>query len=182
MVRKLHCPRNTIHLNLFASFILRASVSFMKENLLVSGLGFPSDVIQTPDSVFFMKQNSPVRSNYDYSYTSYKQLYFENDGCLLVFVGLSLALHLVFYCFFFLFSVHIPLICFCSCFCLCQDKIFSCFISIIPMMFLLLYYAILFVPFLFFNLPSLALDLSWILDCAFPYFTSTEVHYLVFIF
>ncbi|XP_025095429.1 secretin receptor-like isoform X2 [Pomacea canaliculata] len=58
-LKKLHCPRNTIHLNLFASFILRASVSFMKENLLVAGLGFPSDVIQTPDSVFFLNQNSP---------------------------------------------------------------------------------------------------------------------------
>ncbi|CAL1540864.1 unnamed protein product [Lymnaea stagnalis] len=45
--KKLHCSRNTIHMNLFLSFILRASFSFMKENLLVEGLGFPSDVIQT---------------------------------------------------------------------------------------------------------------------------------------
>ncbi|KAK3791348.1 hypothetical protein RRG08_012531 [Elysia crispata] len=42
--KRLHCPRNYIHLNLFVSFILRASISFMKEKLLVAGLGFPSDV------------------------------------------------------------------------------------------------------------------------------------------
>ncbi|RUS82924.1 hypothetical protein EGW08_009308 [Elysia chlorotica] len=42
--KRLHCPRNYIHLNLFVSFILRAAISFMKEKLLVAGLGFPSDV------------------------------------------------------------------------------------------------------------------------------------------
>ncbi|KAK7493196.1 hypothetical protein BaRGS_00015533, partial [Batillaria attramentaria] len=56
--KKLHCPRNTIHLNLFASFILRATMSFMKENLLVEGLGFHSDVIETDDGIQF-KENSP---------------------------------------------------------------------------------------------------------------------------
>ncbi|KAK3102861.1 hypothetical protein FSP39_014500 [Pinctada imbricata] len=42
--KKLHCPRNTIHLNLFLSFILRAAISFVKENLLVEYVGFPIDV------------------------------------------------------------------------------------------------------------------------------------------
>ncbi|XP_076461572.1 secretin receptor-like isoform X2 [Babylonia areolata] len=55
--KRLHCPRNTIHLNLFGSFILRASISFMKENLLVEGLGFPSDVIETPDGGVAFKEN-----------------------------------------------------------------------------------------------------------------------------
>nr|KAG5704100.1 hypothetical protein BaRGS_017604 [Batillaria attramentaria] len=54
-LRKLHCPRNTIHLNLFASFILRATMSFMKENLLVEGLGFHSDVIETDDGIQFRR-------------------------------------------------------------------------------------------------------------------------------
>ncbi|XP_012944751.1 parathyroid hormone/parathyroid hormone-related peptide receptor, partial [Aplysia californica] len=57
--KKLHCPRNTIHLNLFFSFILRASFSFMKENLLVQGLGFPSDVTRpSEDGPFIFKNGS----------------------------------------------------------------------------------------------------------------------------
>ncbi|XP_062604012.1 parathyroid hormone/parathyroid hormone-related peptide receptor-like isoform X1 [Saccostrea cucullata] len=47
MFRKLRCPRTTIHVNLFASFMIRAAFSFMKENLLVSGVGFSGDVIET---------------------------------------------------------------------------------------------------------------------------------------
>ncbi|KAH9489663.1 Parathyroid hormone/parathyroid hormone- peptide receptor [Bulinus truncatus] len=56
--KKLHCPRNTIHLNLFFSFILRASFSFMKENLLVGGLGFPSDVIRDQSDVLMFKNGT----------------------------------------------------------------------------------------------------------------------------
>uniref|UniRef100_A0A2C9K5A2 G-protein coupled receptors family 2 profile 2 domain-containing protein n=1 Tax=Biomphalaria glabrata TaxID=6526 RepID=A0A2C9K5A2_BIOGL len=33
--RRLHCPRNTIHLNLFMAFVLRALLSFLKDNLHV---------------------------------------------------------------------------------------------------------------------------------------------------
>ncbi|XP_071158306.1 secretin receptor-like isoform X2 [Mytilus edulis] len=42
--KKLHCPRNTIHLNLFLSFILRAIISFIKNGIMIEGLGFSSDV------------------------------------------------------------------------------------------------------------------------------------------
>lgn len=42
--KKLHCARNSIHINLFVSFILRAAMSFMKESLLVDSVGFPGDV------------------------------------------------------------------------------------------------------------------------------------------
>ncbi|XP_055886686.1 secretin receptor-like isoform X3 [Biomphalaria glabrata] len=57
-LKKLRCPRNTIHLNLFFSFILRASFSFMKENLLVEGLGFPDDIIQDSNGVNIFKNES----------------------------------------------------------------------------------------------------------------------------
>ncbi|XP_064614181.1 secretin receptor-like [Liolophura sinensis] len=57
--KKLHCPRNTIHINLFLSFILRSAVSFMKENLLVQGLGFQSDVIETESGKLEFSPDGP---------------------------------------------------------------------------------------------------------------------------
>ncbi|BFZ02420.1 hypothetical protein BsWGS_05457 [Bradybaena similaris] len=56
--KKLHCPRNNIHVNLFISFILRASISFMKENLLVGALGFPGDVIEDGGNSVIFKNGS----------------------------------------------------------------------------------------------------------------------------
>ncbi|XP_041366702.1 secretin receptor-like [Gigantopelta aegis] len=53
--KRLHCARNTIHLNLFVSFILRATFSFLKENILVQGLGFPVDVRQHKGGVEFIE-------------------------------------------------------------------------------------------------------------------------------
>ncbi|CAG5116980.1 unnamed protein product, partial [Candidula unifasciata] len=41
---RLHCKSITLHINLFLAFILRASISFMKDRLLVNGLGLPQDV------------------------------------------------------------------------------------------------------------------------------------------
>ncbi|XP_069110562.1 secretin receptor-like isoform X1 [Argopecten irradians] len=46
--RKLRCPRNTIHVHMFVSFMLRAAISFMKENMLVEGVGFHGDVTTSP--------------------------------------------------------------------------------------------------------------------------------------
>lgn len=43
---KLHCARNYIHLNLFVSFLLRATLSIIRENLFVADLGFRNDVIE----------------------------------------------------------------------------------------------------------------------------------------
>ncbi|XP_069114608.1 secretin receptor-like [Argopecten irradians] len=58
--RKLHCPRNTVHVNLFVSFILRATVSILKETLLVQGLGLQKDVEQVPneDTVLFISEGT----------------------------------------------------------------------------------------------------------------------------
>ncbi|KAH9524816.1 Parathyroid hormone/parathyroid hormone- peptide receptor [Bulinus truncatus] len=42
--RRLHCKSNTLHINLFIAFILRASMAFTKDRLFVGGLGLPQDV------------------------------------------------------------------------------------------------------------------------------------------
>ncbi|XP_062570589.1 secretin receptor-like isoform X1 [Saccostrea cucullata] len=42
--RKLSSKSNTLHINLFIAFILRAFLSFLKETLFVDGLGFKKDL------------------------------------------------------------------------------------------------------------------------------------------
>ncbi|KAL3832394.1 hypothetical protein ACJMK2_024041, partial [Sinanodonta woodiana] len=54
--RKLHCPRNTVHVNMFFSFILRAVISLVKDLLMVEGLGFASDVESANNTVTFITE------------------------------------------------------------------------------------------------------------------------------
>lgn len=42
--RKLSSKSNTLHINLFIAFILRAIMSFLKESLFVDGLGLEKDL------------------------------------------------------------------------------------------------------------------------------------------
>ncbi|XP_060584374.1 secretin receptor-like isoform X2 [Ruditapes philippinarum] len=57
--KRLHCPRNTIHINLFVSFIFRAIISFVKENALVNQVGFSFDVeVATNGNVRFLEDSS----------------------------------------------------------------------------------------------------------------------------
>ncbi|XP_060563911.1 secretin receptor-like [Ruditapes philippinarum] len=44
--RRLHCKSNSLHINLFIAFILRAVLSLLKDVLFVSGLGLHKDVKQ----------------------------------------------------------------------------------------------------------------------------------------
>ena len=54
--RRLHCKSNSLHLNLFIAFILRASVTFLKSILFVEDVGLNKDVIRKPNGkVVFIK-------------------------------------------------------------------------------------------------------------------------------
>lgn len=52
--RKLHCPRNTLHMHLFVSFILRAFMTLLKNWLFVHGVGLPSDVLGEEELEYFV--------------------------------------------------------------------------------------------------------------------------------
>lgn len=54
--RKLRCPRNIIHMNLFLSFILRASMSTIKENMFVQNIGFAGDVGYVDNTTLYFKE------------------------------------------------------------------------------------------------------------------------------
>ncbi|KAG8233568.1 hypothetical protein J437_LFUL012932 [Ladona fulva] len=44
-IKKLRCPRNVLHMNLFASFIMRAFMTLLKDTLFIEGIGLSNDVI-----------------------------------------------------------------------------------------------------------------------------------------
>ncbi|KAK7869598.1 hypothetical protein R5R35_003386 [Gryllus longicercus] len=55
-IKRLRCPRNSLHKHLFASFLLRAFVSLLKDVLFVQGLGLAADVLVDHDgSMLFFK-------------------------------------------------------------------------------------------------------------------------------
>ncbi|KAK7473456.1 hypothetical protein BaRGS_00035285, partial [Batillaria attramentaria] len=56
--RRLHCPRNMIHLNMFIAFLMRAAFSLMKNVLLVEDLGFPNDVNNTGKRIEFIQEGT----------------------------------------------------------------------------------------------------------------------------
>ncbi|XP_005093469.1 secretin receptor [Aplysia californica] len=57
--RKLHCQRNTIHINLFISFILRSVISLLRNSLLVKGFALPTDIRHADDgSIIFIQEST----------------------------------------------------------------------------------------------------------------------------
>jgi hypothetical protein len=44
LFRKLRCPRNTLHMHLFVSFMLRAFMALLKDSLFIDGIGLPQTI------------------------------------------------------------------------------------------------------------------------------------------
>ena len=49
--RKLHCPRNTVHVNLFFSFILRCLMALIRDVLMADSAGLRDDTVRYSTSV-----------------------------------------------------------------------------------------------------------------------------------
>ncbi|XP_046396950.1 vasoactive intestinal polypeptide receptor 2-like [Ischnura elegans] len=55
-IKKLRCPRNILHMHLFASFIMRAFMSLLKDSLFIDGIGLSYDVVQQNGEAFVYSQ------------------------------------------------------------------------------------------------------------------------------
>lgn len=59
--RKLRCPRNLLHINLFVSFVLRALLALMRDNLMAEGgLGLPQDLSITENGTILFNSEGSV--------------------------------------------------------------------------------------------------------------------------
>ena len=60
--RRLHCKSNSLHINLFIAFILRAIISFIKSSLFVEGVGLEKDIYRDGAGDIKFIENIPVRN------------------------------------------------------------------------------------------------------------------------
>ena len=58
VARKLHCPRNTVHVNLFISFILRCVMALTRDLLMADSVGLRDDTVAYDDDDGFFFSNS----------------------------------------------------------------------------------------------------------------------------
>ncbi|KAL8571552.1 hypothetical protein ACOMHN_055671 [Nucella lapillus] len=56
--KRLHSKSNTLHINLFLAFILRAVIAFLKDLLFVNSLGLPKDLKVTPQGILQFASDS----------------------------------------------------------------------------------------------------------------------------
>ncbi|XP_044020724.1 secretin receptor-like isoform X3 [Aphidius gifuensis] len=56
LLRKLRNPRNRLHMHMFGSFIMRASMSILKNWLFIDGVGMSWDMVIVDDQTTFIKE------------------------------------------------------------------------------------------------------------------------------
>ncbi|KAK5643639.1 hypothetical protein RI129_007484 [Pyrocoelia pectoralis] len=56
-IKKLQCPRNRLHMHLFASFIMRGFMSLLKDFIFVEGIALKSDLVYTDGILKYTKQH-----------------------------------------------------------------------------------------------------------------------------
>ncbi|XP_023013795.2 vasoactive intestinal polypeptide receptor 2 isoform X2 [Leptinotarsa decemlineata] len=63
LIRKLHCARNILHMNLFASFIMRAFFYILKDILFIDGVGLTNDLSERNGYLYF--KTDLEKNNYE---------------------------------------------------------------------------------------------------------------------
>ncbi|XP_044255443.1 glucagon receptor-like isoform X2 [Tribolium madens] len=56
-IKRLHCARNKLHIHLFASFVMRAFMSLIKDGLLIEGTALPHEIIYVNGKLVYNKTN-----------------------------------------------------------------------------------------------------------------------------
>ncbi|XP_022248544.1 LOW QUALITY PROTEIN: parathyroid hormone/parathyroid hormone-related peptide receptor-like, partial [Limulus polyphemus] len=96
LVRRLRCPRNNLHIQLFISFILRALISLLKDALFVAGVGLRSNMMLKYGSMVFLESEHNVDCKI---FTSFWHYFLTANYCWILMEGLYLH-KLVFQAFF----------------------------------------------------------------------------------
>ncbi|CAG5103761.1 Similar to PTH1R: Parathyroid hormone/parathyroid hormone-related peptide receptor (Bos taurus) [Cotesia congregata] len=97
-IKKLRCPRNMLHMHLFASFITRAFMALLKEIIFISGLGLSSDVLIKNGESYWLDHD--IESNWHCkAFTSFWQYAILANYSWILMEGLYLH-NLVFFALF----------------------------------------------------------------------------------
>ncbi|XP_023244591.1 secretin receptor-like, partial [Centruroides sculpturatus] len=87
-IRKLRCPRNSLHMHLFLSFIMRALMFFLKDSLFIEGVGFSSNIGYSEDNFSLFRHE---KNNIDCKvFTSFWQYFLMANYCWILIEGLYL--------------------------------------------------------------------------------------------
>ncbi|XP_046479523.1 secretin receptor [Neodiprion pinetum] len=89
-IKKLRCPRNMLHMHLFASFMMRAFIALLKHSIFVDGLGLSSDVLVLGGGESYWLSD-PNESNWHCkAFTSVWQYFILANYCWILMEGLYL--------------------------------------------------------------------------------------------